>query len=354
MFVHTIHRLSAFSCLALLANVAVAGSVVLDSSCNGTNRADTDLVCSYTVTFRDLRPRSLLSVKLRIPKHVRLHRTSVLNCIGCAAKEFAVKFQPPVIRQDRLTDFRFFLDRDTGCFTFQLRAPRAEYQETKTLYYWSLNDRSRLSGNGEANVPSRRSKASVVRLMAGPGFTRHFDDFVEFKEIRDEDKHIFVENDSQFRAELITGGLIKIHEFRNGMTMDLALGVQFAEGGEAVDGAFMGFGFGILPHLELVVGLSRHRGKELAPGFENAMGQFVKRHRHDHRYPELWNIDIKDDKILDPSDYDGLPLSYVDNEGQEHRIFPGSPLTNSYNSKLSFGILLPLDVWKLFKPDNDE
>ena len=189
--------------------------------------------------------------------------------------------------------------------------------------------------------------------MTGPAFTLHLDDSVDFKDVGDGDEHIFVDNDSRFRAELMTGALIKFHEFKNGMTMDLALGLEFAEGGQVLDGAFMGFGFGVLPHVELVVGYSRHRGKELSPGFESAMGQFVDRHRKDRRYPKLHRIDLKDGKILDPSEYDGLPLSYVDKNGQEQRIYPGNPLTNSYNSKIGFGILLPLDIWKALKPDNE-
>ena len=56
---------------------------------------------------------------------------------------------------------------------------------------------------------------------------------------------------------------------------------------------------------------------------------------------------------MDLSNYDGLPLSYVDKKGQERGIFPGSPITNSHNSKIGFGILLPLDIWRALKPDND-
>ena len=222
-------------------------------------------------------------------------------------------------------------------------------------FYWSLTGRRIRSGEGEVTVPSRRPTASSVRLLAGPGFARHLDDSVDFKEVRDEDEYVLVDNNSRFRAELIAGGLIKIHECQNRITLDLALGFEFAEGGgQVLDGAFIGFGFGILAHFELVVGYSRHRSKELAPGFERAMGQFVKQHRKDDRYPGLRKIDLKDGKILVASDYDGLPLSYIDKTGQTKRIFPGNPLTNSHNSKIGFGIFLPLDIWSDFKPENDQ
>ena len=56
-----------------------------------------------------------------------------------------------------------------------------------------------------------------------------------------------------------------------------------------------------------------------------------------------------DGVIEDIRDYDGLPLSFVNNMGKTEKIFPGNPITNSFNSKWSAGILVPLDVWNLFK-----
>ena len=354
MLSHALRWLIAYCGTALVASVALAESVVLASSCNPTNRFDTHLVCPYIVKYRGLSASSVISVKLRIPKGVELDRSSVLGCPNSPRGGRDAQFQPPVVRQDRLAVFEFVTNRRAGCFSFQLRAPKAEYQAKSRPYYWSSTGRGSRSGQGEAIVPSRRAKASLIRFMAGPGFALGLDDAVDFNEVGDEDEHIFVDNDSRFRAGLMTGALIKFHEFKNGMTMDLALGLEFAEGGgQVLDGGFIGFGFGVLPHVELVFGYSRHRGLELTPGFETAMGRFVKMHQEDPRYPELRRIDLKDGKILDLSDYDGLPLSYVDKKGQERRIFPGSPITNSHNSKIGFGILLPLDIWRALKPDND-
>ena len=36
------------------------------------------------------------------------------------------------------------------------------------------------------------------------------------------------------------------------------------------------------------------------------------------------------------------------------RILPGNPINNSFNSKFSFGFLIPLSVWKQFKKARDE
>ena len=39
--------------------------------------------------------------------------------------------------------------------------------------------------------------------------------------------------------------------------------------------------------------------------------------------------------------YDGLPLN-----GGGSRIFPGNPLTNSFNTQYSLGVVISFDVWK--------
>ena len=42
-------------------------------------------------------------------------------------------------------------------------------------------------------------------------------------------------------------------------------------------------------------------------------------------------------------------ISYVNHRGEKEKIFPGDPIINSFNSKWSFGVLIPLDIWKLIK-----
>ena len=47
----------------------------------------------------------------------------------------------------------------------------------------------------------------------------------------------------------------------------------------------------------------------------------------------------------------GMNNSVRKNKGMDEiePIFPGNPITKSFNSKLSFGILIPLDLWKQIK-----
>ena len=178
MLAHAFWWLNTFCGMALLSSVAVAQPVVLASSCDPTNSSD--LVCSYTVNFRDHSASSMLSVRFQIPNGVELDRSSVLDCLGSSRRGRAVQFQPPVVWQDRLAVFEFVTNRRTGCFRFQLRAPKAEYQGKNRPYYWSLIGRGSRSGEGQAIVPARRSKASIVRFMTGPAFTLHLDDSVDF------------------------------------------------------------------------------------------------------------------------------------------------------------------------------
>ena len=54
---------------------------------------------------------------------------------------------------------------------------------------------------------------------------------------------------------------------------------------------------------------------------------------------KLWNL-------CDLRDYDGLPL-YRKNSST--RIFPSNPITNSFNTKLSFGVLISASIWDEIK-----
>ena len=114
----------------------------------------------------------------------------------------------------------------------------------------------------------------------------------------------------------MTGGLINFYEFKNKNTIDIALNVEFAVGGDYVDGFFIGGGFGLGRKLEFIFGYSLGRGTELSHGFQRAMGQFIKKHKGDRRYPEFKGIDLVDGVIADIRDYDGLPLSFVNHRGR--------------------------------------
>ena len=104
-----------------------------------------------------------------------------------------------------------------------------------------------------------------------------------------------------------------------------------------------GISFKRIPHIVIVGGLSRSLGKELTHGFRRSMGQFIKENRDNSEdYPRLKDINLQGGVINDPRDYDGLPLN---RKNSSTRIFPGNPITNSFNTKLSFGVLISASIW---------
>ena len=206
---------------------------------------------------------------------------------------------------------------------------------------WDLLDRVK-----QKSLQYKSKKVSFVRPVIGWGITRLIDDHVDFKEVGD---RIFVENDSKNRSQFMTGGLVNLFDFKNKYTIDIAVNMEFAVGGKNVDGFFIGGGIGFARKFELVIGYSLGRGKELSHGFQRAMGRFIKKYKGDDKgFPELDSIELKNGVIDDLKDYDGLSLSYKEGE-VTHQIFPGEPIVDSFNSKVSFGILIPLDVWKSIK-----
>ena len=185
---------------------------------------------------------------------------------------------------------------------------------------------------------------SRVQFLFGPGLTGRKDDFVDFKEVTDGDKHIFIDNDSRLGPELMTGTSINFYK-----RLDAIIGLEFAKGGQDVlDGVFFGLGLRLDAKVEIVGGYSRGLGKELSHGFQQAMGQFIEDNQKNWKeYPKLQEIELVDGVISDIGDYDGLPL-YTDKTGPE-KIFPGNPITNSFNSRFSVGILFRYDLWKQIK-----
>ena len=203
---------------------------------------------------------------------------------------------------------------------------------------------------GEVAVPARKKKVSLFRLAIGGGYTRLTDDFVDFREVSDSDEHIFIDNDSRGRAEVLAGVLFKLQEFESGQTLDVATNLEFGDGKvNFLDGIFFGLGFGLTPAIEIVVGYSISRSKELSDGFQRAMGRFVKDYRENSELPELQDIELEHGVIKNSKDYDGLPLFVANGMGEMKKIFPGNPITNSFNKKWSIGILIPLDIWKQIK-----
>ena len=190
-----------------------------------------------------------------------------------------------------------------------------------------------------------------VQPLFGPGLTWLLDDHVDFRE---EDGTILIDNDSEYRPELMAGTVIKICDFgkdswRHKPTFDIVTGLQFTKGGQAlVDGVFFGVGLGLTPNVEFVVGYSRSLGKELSFGFKRNMGQFIKEQKEKKQLdPELQGIRVAGGVIENIQDYDGLSL-YRDNEKQQ-KIFPGNPIINSFNSRISIGLLFKFDIVKAFE-----
>lgn len=353
MLIYTLRLLSASCSIALMASVAAGKSVVLTDSCPTPTEAATELVCAYTVDFDEMEVGSLLGVALQIPKGVETWNSSDLDCSagsGGSAKSCAVHFAGKV-RRDRHVVYKFKIEKASGVVKFQFVVPSEDYESKKKPYYVDLDGQDlRTTPGSEAAVPARKTKVSLVRAAIGGGFTRLTDDFVDFKEVQENDEHIFTDNDSKLRAEVLGGALFKLHEFKSGRTFDAAVNLEFADGGESVlDGIFVGLGFGLTPAIEFVAGYSLGRGKELSHGFQRAMGQFIMNRRGNPEFPELQDIALENGVIANIKDYDGLPLSFVNNMNETERIFPGNPVANSFNSKFSVGILIPLDFWKQIK-----
>lgn len=338
-----------FGCFMLIAGVSAGETVDLRGECKKT--VDEMQECTYHISFTELRGGdALLAIGLRMPDSIRSFNSLKYDCNeagdGCAAK------YPSVIKRDRHIVYKFQTTRRSGSVTFKLRAPNSQYRPEVKSYYVDVDGKD--SSSGVVPVLSKREKASWIRPLIGGGLTWGTDDFVDFKEIDDTDERIFIENDSRLRTDVLAGGLFKLHEFKNGQTFDVAINLQFAEVGQSLlDGIFLGIGFGLTPVLEIVGGYSRGRGKELSHGFQQAMGRFIEDHRGDVRFPELRDIELADGVIADPRDYDGLPLSFVNEVGESERIFSGDPITNSFNSRWTFGVLIPLDIWKQIKSDRE-
>ena len=144
---------------------------------------------------------------------------------------------------------------------------------------------------------------------------------MDFKEIREGDKHLFIANDSKTRPYLMTGVAINVAG-----NCDAIVGLEFLKGGqEVLDGVFFGFGWKFNPHVELAIGYSRGLGQELSRGFRFSMEEHYRGTR----------------RLRDQKDYDALPL-YED--GEKTPIYPGNPIIDSFNSRISIGIMFRRDV----------
>lgn len=203
-------------------------------------------------------------------------------------------------------------------------------------------------------VPIVKNKVSLIRPIIGAGLTRLTDDFIDFKV---DGNTLLIENDSKLRSELLTGALYKVYEFKSGRTIDIAMSLEFAEGGKSVlDGVFFGLGFGITKAIEVVGGVSIGRGKELSFGFQRAMGQhLMAKQSANPDDPKYSDLRFVNGVLENPKQYDGVSLVTEGINGMMGgNIFPGSPIVDSFNTKLSIGFVVPLDFWKQLKKARED
>ena len=167
--------------------------------------------------------------------------------------------------------------------------------------------------NCHPNNNCQQDDSHRIHLAVGGGFSWLADDHVDYKIVKNDEgvSHLFVENDSQIRPDLLLGTLIQLDG-----RLHASLNLTITEGGSrAIDGVFLGFGWKVGPAV-FVGGYSRQFGKELSPGFRR----------------RTWGVD-----------YDGYEI--------QDSGFPGDPLIDSVNSKVSFGIMVPLELWPGHKPE---
>ena len=193
-----------------------------------------------------------------------------------------------------------------------------------------------------------------VKLLIGPGLTYLQDDYVDFKEVREDDQYLFIDNDSRYRSELMAGVVHRLKCWKD-FEFGAVFALEFSQGGQHVlDSGFFGGSIAHknVPYIVFVAGYSRGLGTELSPGFGAAMGAYIKKERtkaakENKEY--LPHINVVDGKIEDVKHYDGLSLY---DRSTSKRIYPGDPIINSFNSKFSVGVLFRFDARKIFSLDN--
>ena len=96
-----------------------------------------------------------------------------------------------------------------------------------------------------AMIKAAKGAEDSARLqpIIGPALTWYFDDHVDFKQVQAEDRYIFIDNDSRFKPELMTGLLLRVWDFKgknwkHQKTIDIVAALEFTEGGQApLDGS---------------------------------------------------------------------------------------------------------------------
>ena len=220
------------------------------------------------------------------------------------------------------------------------------------------------AGLGTTNGPVSVYKASTVRPIFGGGFSLRHDDVADFMTVTDDATALFIENDSRMRAAAIVGVLFKLTETdgflglgesREKRPLDLLVSLEFAQGTQrTLDGFLFGVGFGINKYVELAIGYSLRRGKELSPGFQRAAAGLVTQLKDvtdndgNLMYPEFsrYELNSTGDSLKDDKQFDGFPL--IDPRDNMRIFGGGNPVVDSFNSTFHVGIVIPVDFKGLF------
>ncbi len=222
----------------------------------------------------------------------------------------------------------------------------------------------------------KTSFTHFFRPIIGAGFNWRTDDVIDFK-VDSTSNRLLTENDSKFRAAGTLGFWVPwstcgikwehwLYEEAidkkgadNGASPDLpdcyttgsgfrrwrmrsgfVVNFQLNQGGNS--NAFsLGYGFMVRPGVIFQASFTRANGKELSHGFRRAAGAAVKANSADDTF-SLWRGRFLSDEssLRNDKDWDGFPLFYGTPAKQ---VFPGSPIIDSYNGSITFGVSIPLD-----------
>ena len=308
---------------------------------------DDDYVWTYSVT----RPQSTdpLTVRLAIPNSVRVRQLSPISEVVLRKERLGtgnliqLKFIPTPKQQPR----------QLQAFTFEIYSLRSV---TKTGdITWTI-EASPNNFTGTVSGPAVLYDATVLRPVFAVAGSVRIDDVVDFKI---EDDVMLIQNDSSLRPSLMAGVLLKLFDFQTlrGLrfeekkTFDFILSLEFANAtSRYLDGFMFGVGLGVNRYLELYGGVSIRIGQEISPGFRQSAILLVSDIQEitdtedtkgiKSNYERFHNLAGNDQA------FDGFPTI---NPLTNTPIFPGSPLIDSTNKAIVFGVALPVDILNLIR-----
>ena len=176
--------------------------------------------------------------------------------------------------------------------------------------------------------------------IVGLGFTIRQDDPIDWKE---ESGRLLIRNDSRQRVGMYPGVAIFLvkDSFGPFVSANLVSGSQSVINGLTVGLAYrpkkdVGFGF--------FGGYSRSLGQELSLGFKRFAMDALETQPSADYFKQFKDLPRNGPSTSKPGfkrekDYDGFP-TVLPNGSNSTRVFPGTPIVDSYNTSWSFGIFL--------------